>query len=156
MHRPRGDDRIAYTLLDVLVAGKMGEPVTGRRILLVEDDPDSRFELRMLLEDEGYTVVEARDGSSAITLATSLRPDLVVQDLLLPDIPGFQLLEAIRRLHGGDILPVVAVSGFHDRLEEAAQAESVKFSAFLRKPINPARLRDVVRTQLSAPRSHPA
>jgi CheY-like chemotaxis protein len=117
------------------------------RILVVEDDPDTRLELRLLLEEEGYTVLEARDGKSAISVAASKLPDLVLQDLLLPDIPEFALLEALRALPGGQAVPVVAVSGFSERLAEAQKA-SLAFAAYLTKPVSAARLCDVVRSQL--------
>jgi DNA-binding response OmpR family regulator len=117
------------------------------RILVVDDDPDTREELRLLLEEEGYTVLEARDGKTALSVAAAELPDLVLQDLLLPDIPEFQLLEALRRLPGGQAVPVVALSGFRERLHEA-QSSSLGFSAYLGKPISAARLCDVVRSQL--------
>jgi CheY-like chemotaxis protein len=117
------------------------------RILVVEDDPDTRLELRLLLEDEGYTVLEARDGKSALAVASSQLPDLVLQDLLLPDVPEFQLLEALRQLPGGQTVPVVALSGFAERLHEAQRSE-LAFSAYLTKPVNAERLCEVVRTQL--------
>ena len=117
------------------------------RVLIVEDDPETRHELRLLLEEEGYTVLEARDGRTALDLATLRLPDLVLQDLLLPDIPGFQLLEALRRLPGGTQVPVVALSGFHELLGEAQQSAQA-FSAYLGKPFDASRLCAVVRAQL--------
>jgi CheY-like chemotaxis protein len=117
------------------------------RILVVEDDPDTRLELRLLLEEEGYTVLEARDGKTAIAVASEQLPDLVLLDLLLPDIPEFQLLEALRQLPGAQTVPVVALSGFAERLNEA-QRSSLAFSAYLAKPVSGARLCEVVRTQL--------
>jgi DNA-binding response OmpR family regulator len=110
-----------------------------RRILLVEDDPDSRSELRLLLEDEGFEVVEARDGQSALAMAGQTPPDAVVQDLILPDIPGFELLRALRRTLGGRAVPVVALSAFTERLEEARRSD-IGFCACLRKPADLARL----------------
>lgn len=102
-------------------------------ILLIEDDPDSRAELRALLEDEGHTVLEACDGRRGLVLASLHQPDMIIQDLLLPDSPGFELVAELRRLPGGASLPILALSGFPERLTEA-QAWALGFSRFLRKP----------------------
>jgi CheY-like chemotaxis protein len=109
----------------------------------VEDDPASRSELRLLLEDEGFEVTEARDGQTALALASQNAPDAVVQDLVLPDIPGFELVRALRRVLHGRPVPVVALSAFTDRLEEARRSD-VGFTACLRKPADLPRLSAVL------------
>jgi CheY-like chemotaxis protein len=109
----------------------------------VEDDPASRSELRLLLEDEGFEVTEARDGQTALALAGQNPPDAVVQDLLLPDIPGFELVRALRHLLRGRPVPVVALSAFTERLDEASRSD-VGFAACLRKPADLPRLAAVL------------
>jgi PAS domain S-box-containing protein len=90
--------------------------------------------LRAILESEGYTVVEAADGATAVAAAERQLPDLVVQDLNLPDMDGFELLQRLRGLVGGIELPILALSGYMGRLEES-RAGDAGFSALLVKPI---------------------
>lgn len=67
----------------------------GKRILIAEDEPNIVISLEFLLKEAGYEVAVARDGAQAIALAGTLRPDLVVLDVMLPSVNGF---EVCRRL----------------------------------------------------------
>jgi DNA-binding NarL/FixJ family response regulator len=79
------------------------------RILIVDDHQTFRSFARELLESEGFDVVgEAEDGSSAIESATSLHPDLILLDVQLPDISGFEVVERLRA--NGVPTPVVLTS----------------------------------------------
>jgi DNA-binding NarL/FixJ family response regulator len=84
-------------------------PLAPRRVLVVDDHPSFRRCARTLLASEGFTVVgEAEDGESAVGLAAELAPDLVLVDIQLPDINGF---EVVARLHEHDPeLAIVLVS----------------------------------------------
>jgi DNA-binding response OmpR family regulator len=66
------------------------------RILLVEDNPDLAFGLQNNLEIEGYEVVVAPDGNEGLSQARSIKPDLVILDLMLPGLDGFRVLRALR------------------------------------------------------------
>ncbi len=66
------------------------------RILLVEDNPDLAFGLQNNLEIEGYEVVVAPDGNEGLSRARSVKPDLVILDLMLPGLDGFRVLRALR------------------------------------------------------------
>lgn len=96
-------------------------------ILVVEDNPVSRKMVRVALETDGYLVVEAPDGRAALTLFETAAPDLVLQDLLLPDMDGFELVRRLRALPRGDEVPIVALSGFLSGMEEA-QVQTTGFS----------------------------
>jgi DNA-binding NarL/FixJ family response regulator len=81
-------------------------------VLIVDDHPSFRATARMLLEAEGYTVVgEAPDGASALSAAIRLRPDLVVLDVNLPDIDGF---EVAARITAQDDAPAVVLTSSRD------------------------------------------
>src|SRR5579863_8030578 len=88
-------------------------------ILVVEDNPTTRRMLRLALVTVGYGVVEAADARAALAVAEKTLPDLVLQDLILPDMDGLELLRRLRALPGGTGLPILALSGFLSRLEEA-------------------------------------
>jgi PAS domain S-box-containing protein len=117
--------------------------MSAGRILVVEDNPLTRKMLRLTLESEGYGVVEAGDGRSALASAEQELPALVLQDLILPDMNGFELLRRLRAL-GGNSVPILALSGFLNRMEDARSAEA-GFNALLVKPIEPTRLLEVIR-----------
>jgi len=108
----------------------------GARILVVEDTAYSLQLITYLLTAHQHVVVEAVTGEQAIELATASAPDLVVMDLQLPGIDGFETLTAIRSIPDRDAVPVIAVTSFamvgdRDRAIEAG------FDHYLTKPIDP-------------------
>jgi PAS domain S-box-containing protein len=119
-------------------------------ILVVEDNPTTRKMLRLALVTEGYTVVEAADARAALAAAEKTLPDLVLQDLILPDMDGLELLRRLRAFPGGSELPILALSGFLSRLEETQTAQD-GFTALLVKPIEPSRLIEAIRVFLPQP-----
>lgn len=112
-------------------------------LLVVEDNPTTSKLFRVALEVEGYRVLEAADGRRALALATLDPPDLVLMDLVLPDIEGLDLARRFRDLPSGLSLPIVAVSGFR-RLLDRAVLEPGAFNEVLLKPVDLEQLRDVV------------
>lgn len=84
------------------------------RLLFVEDDDNIRLALRLALEDEGYEVVEAPDGTSGLRLFSETNPDLVLLDLRLPDISGFDVCRQLRSHSLTPIIMVTAQTDTHD------------------------------------------
>ena len=84
------------------------------KILVVEDEPDVRFLLRMLLEEEGYSVAEAADGEQAVVAALESPPDLVLLDLRLPKLSGFDVCRAVRKRSSVPIVMLTAHDDSHD------------------------------------------
>jgi CheY-like chemotaxis protein len=117
---------------------------TAHKVLLVEDSPDIRAMVAEWLRDEGYEILEASDGGSAIRALRSHRPPedlcLVVLDMMLPVADGLAVLRALADL--GGYVPVVAMSADHDQL---ARARAAGATATLRKPFDLDRLLAVVR-----------
>lgn len=81
-----------------------GMAVKARRILVVDDDPDIRKAVSYALRQEGYTVYQAADGAEALKAARRLRPDLVILDVMLPKIDGFEVCARIRSVSSVPIL----------------------------------------------------
>src|SRR5688572_28253538 len=93
------------------------------RVLLVEDNDITRKMVRFSLENQGFVVLEAGDGATALNLARSETIHLVLQDLMLPDMDGFELVARLRELPGLAEIPILAFSGFLSKLEEVRISE---------------------------------
>jgi CheY-like chemotaxis protein len=111
----------------------------SRTILLVEDNTDNRIIYRRALEHFGYTVIEALDGEEAIRLATERLPDLILMDISIPRIDGWEATRVIRADPRTKGIPVVALSA-HAMPADRARAGEVGFASYLTKPIEPRRV----------------
>jgi DNA-binding response OmpR family regulator len=91
------------------------------RLLFIEDDDEIRLAIRLALEDEGYQVEEARDGRSGLAALERLEPDLVLLDLRLPDLVGFDVCRTIR---SRSIVPIMIVTAQTDTIDLVAGLEA--------------------------------
>lgn len=109
-------------------------PTHSYRILVVDDVPDNLFLLQMILEAEGYDVDTADNGSLAKALISAEPPDLVLLDVMMPDINGF---EVTLRLRQNDKLPFIPILLITAAYEEPWAIEGLDIGAndFIRKPI---------------------
>jgi PAS domain S-box-containing protein len=123
------------------------------RILVVEDNPTTRKMVRVALESHAYEVVEAPDCRTALEHVRERLPDLVLQDLILPDMDGFELLRRLREQPGAATVPILCLSGFVSRLDEARAMRAIQggFAAILVKPVDPIQLLEIVRVHLEKP-----
>ena len=121
-------------------------------ILLVEDNPITRKMERFALIKAGFEVIDVDGGAAALRAFRSRDFALVLLDLVLPDMSGFDVLEQIRDLSGGAEVPIVAVSGLLSKLDEARMSR-VGFDDVISKPVEPSRLLQIVRAHLPAPDS---
>jgi PAS domain S-box-containing protein len=118
------------------------EPVAAavrRRVLLVEDNKDSRETLQQILELSGHEVHEAQDGRQAVEMALELRPDVALVDLGLPDLDGFEVARRIRAGEGDRRLMLVALTGYGSD-GDRAKTRKAGFDLHLVKPVDPERL----------------
>jgi PAS domain S-box-containing protein len=113
----------------------------GAKVLVVEDDADARDLIQRLLEAYGAQVFTASSGPEALTLLPSVRPDLLVSDIGLPDMDGYELIERIRALspEDGGTMPAVAVTAFA-RPDDRRRALRAGYQAHVAKPVQPAEL----------------
>ncbi|MBD2771684.1 response regulator [Iningainema tapete] len=104
------------------------------RILVVDDFPDNVFLLKSALEEEGYDVDTATNGNLALTKIEASPPDLVLLDVMMPGMNGYEVTQRIRQNDKLPFIPIVLVSA----CEEAGVEEgfSVGANDFVRKPIN--------------------
>lgn len=113
-------------------------------LLFIEDDDDIRLALRLSLEDEGFTVSEAADGLSGLAAFDSATPDLVLLDLRLPDISGFEVCQRIR-LHS--LVPIIMVTAQTDTTDLVAGLEAGA-DDYVTKPVVPKELAARIRAAL--------
>ena len=105
------------------------------RLLLVEDEQVNRDLFRRRLERKGYTVVAAENGLSAVALTQSEKPDLVLMDLGLPDIDGWEATRRIKADRATAAIPIIALSA-HATAEARARALAAGCEEFETKPVN--------------------
>lgn len=118
-------------------------------ILLVEDNPTTRKLVRFALGQRGYEVIEASTGKLAIEAIARRAPDLVLQDLILPDVNGFELVADLRARLKAPRVPILAFTGFLSMLDES-RISAAGFDDIIVKPIEPSRLVQVIQTYLPA------
>ncbi len=82
----------------------------GKRILYIEDNPDNRLLVRRVLQVEGYTIFEAVDGHEGLAKAAELQPDLILMDINLPEIDGYEVTARLKQLPGMSRVPIIAVT----------------------------------------------
>jgi PAS domain S-box-containing protein len=119
-----------------------------RRILLVEDNDDARTSLALALRGLGHEVIEAGDGTRGASLAVERRPDVVLIDLGLPGMDGYEVARAIRSHPAGGAPTLVAVTGY-GQLEDRRRSRDAGFDAHMLKPVSLEALADLI----AAPRA---
>ncbi len=103
-------------------------------VLIVDDDITMRLLMREVLEQAGFTVEEAEDGAAAVAIFPQLQPDLVLLDVMMPDLDGFEGCTLIRQLPEGQRIPILLVTGLED-LESIQHAYDAGATDFITKPI---------------------
>ncbi len=119
------------------------------RILVIDDEAEIRRSVRMILEYEGYEVIEASSGPEGVTLAERETPDLVFLDIKMPGMDGLDALQRIKAAN--DTLPVVIISG-HGTVSTAVEATKAGAFDFIEKPLASERVLVTIRNALDQTR----
>jgi two-component system, NtrC family, nitrogen regulation response regulator NtrX len=119
------------------------------RILVVDDEAEIRRSVRMILEYEGYDVVEASSGPEGVALAEKESPDLIFLDIKMPGMDGLEALQRIRSTN--ETMPVVMISG-HGTVSTAVEATKAGAFDFIEKPLASERLLVTIRNALDQTR----
>lgn len=120
-----------------------------KKILVVEDDSDVLNLLTLVLRGAGYSVATASDGRTALKKLPSLKPDLVVLDLLLPGMDGFAVCETMRGCSESSHLSVLMLTGLSSQFARLAGFEAGA-NDYLTKPFTPEELLERVHSLFSA------
>ena len=108
-----------------------------KRILIIEDQEDNRAIMRDVLSSAGYALIEAVDGEEGVKLARSERPDLILMDIQLPVLDGYEATRQIRAIDELKCIPIIAVTSYALSGDEA-RARSAGCDSYVAKPFSPA------------------
>ena len=108
-------------------------------ILLVEDNHDNRVIYRTILEHTGYTVLEAGDGALGLRTAREARPDLILLDISIPVMDGWEVARALKGDPGTAGIPIIALTA-HAMAADRERAAEVGCDGYLAKPVEPRRV----------------
>jgi CheY-like chemotaxis protein len=118
-------------------------PAAASSVLVVDDNPDITETMTLLLQAWGYRTLSATDGEAGLALVEAHRPDVVLMDLGMPRMDGYQLARRIRALPGGNAMTLIAVSGW-GQAADLARSREAGIDQHLLKPVDPARLREML------------
>jgi excisionase family DNA binding protein len=141
-YTPGGHRRFRRGDLDAFLAGSRrgaSAPDAQPLVLIVDDDPGLREFVRASLELEGYAVREAGDAAAGLEVLEQERPDLILLDVMMPEVDGFEMLRRMHESHGLNSVPVIMFSGKVDD-GTAARASEEGVEAFIGKPFDPQQL----------------
>lgn len=116
------------------------------KILIVEDDPDQRGFLELLLRLEGYTIHTASDGEEGIKNAILEHPDLIISDISMPEVDGIELVRQLREMPECKNVPILVLSG--EGSGDLRVALKAGANLALRKPLVPDRLIQTIKEMM--------
>ena len=118
-----------------------------KTVLIADDKPTGRELVRTVLENSGYTVIEASDGMEALKYAREEHPDLIILDLHMPGLDGFGVIQELRRDETFASTPIMALTASAMQ-GDRERAMSVGFTGYITKPIRLGALRGEVERML--------
>ena len=113
--------------------------MSERAVLVVDDEPDIRSLLQEILEDEGYAVSTADTAAAAQACVSEARPDLVLLDINLPDMDGYEILEKMRAHPQTKDIPAIAITA-NAMMDDVERGEKAGFNDYLIKPVKASEL----------------
>jgi excisionase family DNA binding protein len=149
-YTPGGHRRYRRRDLDAFVSGSANASPRARGtplVLIVDDDPRIREFVRVNLEMDGYVVREAGSAEEGLAALEEQPPDLILLDVMMPGVDGWEMLRRMQERHGMGSIPVIMFSGQVESSDDDAQARGAQ--GFLGKPFNPqdliARTKELLR-----------
>ena len=150
-YTPGGHRRYRRSDLDNFLnrSGPGGSLQQGPLVLIVDDDERVREYVRVNLEMEGYAVREAGSADEGLDVLEDVSPDLILLDVMMPEVDGWEMLQRVHERHGVGAIPVVMFSGkVNERSAEQATARGAQ--AFVGKPFDPQQLIEQAKQLLPA------
>ncbi len=125
----------------------MSNHETKAKVLCVDDDHNQRLLLSFLLERQGLEVRTAHDGQEGVTIALEWSPDLILMDLMMPGMDGFEATEVLRADPRTQHIPILALTAYGEEKMQA-RAKAVGIDGFVLKTVLPADLLETIREYL--------
>jgi len=120
-------------------------------VLIIEDNVQNRYLFKLLLQKEGYGVLEATDGQSGIEMAREHKPDLILLDIQLPDFDGYQVARSLRNHIETTQTPIVAVTSYA-MVGDREKTLAAGCTGYIEKPIDPKTFSNEIEPYLAAPK----
>ena len=115
------------------------------RIIVADDEPDSVATLKLLLNDEGHDVIGLSKGADVMRKIEEFKPEVVVLDIAMPDMSGYELAKEIRKRYGQITPLLIAITGRYKQASDKIFGEIVGFDHYLLKPYEPNELLALLR-----------
>jgi len=122
---------------------RQAPPPAALSVLVVDDNPDITETMTLLLQAWGYRTLSASDGAAGLALVKAQQPDVVLLDIGMPRMDGYELARQIRALPGGKAVSLIAVSGW-GQPADLARSREAGINEHLLKPVDPTRLREAL------------
>jgi len=116
-------------------------------ILVVEDNPTIRLVIRKTLEKEGFEVIDAENGSVAVNMIKNRKPELIISDIVMPEMDGFELVTRIRKGFNDPLTPFIFVT-VKDEVEDYIQGYELGADDYIAKPFQSEKLVSKVKKRL--------
>ncbi len=123
---------------------------TQRLILVIDDEEDFSYFTKRNLERNNYSVVSVRDGAAGLSSAKELKPDLILLDIMMPGINGFEVLERLKQDSATASIPVIMLTGLDDE-QARLKAGTLQDADYLVKPVEVEQLRSRIEKVLGRP-----
>jgi two-component system response regulator VicR len=122
---------------------------TGKRILCIEDEAEMIDLIRLILGRRGYEVLGANGGREGIEMVRSEKPDLVLLDLMMPDMDGWEVYQQMKADENTRDIPVIVVTAKAQSIDRVLGLHIAKVDDYIAKPFNPQELIASIETVLS-------
>ncbi|MDD5382455.1 MAG: response regulator [Candidatus Margulisbacteria bacterium] len=119
----------------------------AKKILIIEDYPATTEMIENILKTEGFQVITAPDGPAGLKQARSGKPDLILLDIMMPEMSGFEVLEKLKAERETAKIPVIIIS-VRASEENIAQGKELGAIEYMSKPFDPFKLVEIVKTHL--------
>lgn len=122
---------------------RRSRPRTARRVLVVDDEPNILFALKETVRDLGFECIAACDGEEALVIARGTKPDLIISDVIMPRLNGYELCEKLKADSETSSIPLVMVT-VRCTEPERKQGASAGANAYIIKPFHIAELKEII------------
>ncbi len=120
---------------------------TNPKIMIVDDEPDATIATRRALEMEGYTVLDARNGKEGLKLLETETPDLILLDVMMPEMDGFEVCRILREDNKHKHIPIIMLTA-KGELDDRIEGLEIGSDDYITKPYNLRELKARIRTVL--------